>query len=391
MVILFYKPRKKKLARDRYSQGLDMLVTGKRKEAYQLFKSIIQEDTDNIQAYLKLGQVVREGGNPGHALKIHRSLILRKNLSDYDRFELQKNLALDQYSLNNLREAITETKKILTFDKKNEWALVQLVKFSRESGDWESAGEYLKQLHKSIGKSDTHKLALYKLQQGRMDLNKNNYKNALSLFDESLKLDKSLWEAHYFKGNVFAAKSDKAFEKSIALEEKSPQTSKDRKLHKQAVDEAKDNLAKAISEWSVFAEKDPDHAWLVLSRLSDGLYALERFDEIEKILQKVLSQDKGNIDALTELANYYVQKGDTTKALDLIEQVLEKDDNSLNTRLIKLKISIQNKDYRSLSQDVDKLMDIVSKNEFVLKHWREQNTDMHWIFSSSGDLEKFTD
>lgn len=389
IVTLFYKPRKKKLARDRYTLGLDMLVTGKRKEAYQLFKSIIQEDTDNIQAYLKLGQVVREGGNPVHALKIHKSLIIRKNLTDYEKIELQKNLALDQYSLKNLSEAIAEIKKILAIEKKNEWALVQLVKFSREMDDWNNAGEYLKQLLKSTGQTDNHKLGLYKLQQGRMALKRNEYKQALTQFDEALKLDKVLWEAHFFKGNVHAAESDNAFEQALAFEEKTPQSSKDRKLHQQAVDEAKDKLSKAISEWSIFAEKDPEHAWLVLSRLSDGLFALERFDEISKILQKVLKKDSGNIDALTELANYYVQKGDAANALDLTDQVLEKDDNSLQTRLIRLKISIQKKDYRNLIQDVDKLIELVSKNEYGLKHRSERNTDMKWLFSSSGDLENF--
>ena len=41
---------------------------------------VIDKDTNNIGAYIKLGQVVREGGNPKQALKIHKSLVLRKNL-----------------------------------------------------------------------------------------------------------------------------------------------------------------------------------------------------------------------------------------------------------------------------------------------------------------------
>jgi len=391
VAILFYKPRKKKHARDLYTQGLDMLVNGKRKEAYQLFKSIIQADTDNIQAYLKLGQVVREGGNPSHALKVHKSLILRKHLTDYEKIELRKNLALDQYSLRNMTEATAETKQILSIEKKNEWALVHLVKFSREMDDWESAGEFLKQLLKATGRSDDHKLGLYKIQQGRMALRKNDFKEALSLFDESLKLDKTMWEVYIFKGNVFAAESNMAFEMALRYGEKTPQTAKDRKLHEQAAVEAKEKLSKAISEWTTFAEKDPEHAWLVLPRLHDGLFALERFDEISKILTKILKKDSSNIAALTELANYYVQKGNTVKALDLTDQVLEKDDASLQTRLIRIRVNVQKKDYRNLQQDVDKLMEIVSRNEYGVRHRRERNSDMRWLFSSSGDLEKFTD
>ena len=47
-----------------------------------------------VKAYLKLGQVIREGGSPENALKIHMSLNFRKNLTYYERIELYKNLAL---------------------------------------------------------------------------------------------------------------------------------------------------------------------------------------------------------------------------------------------------------------------------------------------------------
>ena len=55
-----------------------MMVLGQLNSAYHCFKTIIQDDTNNIPAYLKLGQVVREAKNPKQALKIHKSLILRK-------------------------------------------------------------------------------------------------------------------------------------------------------------------------------------------------------------------------------------------------------------------------------------------------------------------------
>ena len=98
MIYIFnYKPRSKAKVKDLYAEGLDLLIAGKRKAAYQNFKEIIQKDTDNIKAYLRLGQVMREGGNPQQALKIHKSLSLRNNLTHYEQIELRKNLALDYY------------------------------------------------------------------------------------------------------------------------------------------------------------------------------------------------------------------------------------------------------------------------------------------------------
>ena len=59
--IFNYKPRSKARVKDLYAEGLDLLIAGRRKAAYQNFKDIIDEDSENIKAYLRLGQVLREG------------------------------------------------------------------------------------------------------------------------------------------------------------------------------------------------------------------------------------------------------------------------------------------------------------------------------------------
>ena len=110
--LLQIKPRKSLGLKDLYSEGLDMLVSGHRKGAYQNFKSIVQKDTENIKAYLKLGQVAREGGNAEQALKIHKSLLLRTKMTPFEQIEMYKNLALDYYNLGHLDSAIDEIEKL---------------------------------------------------------------------------------------------------------------------------------------------------------------------------------------------------------------------------------------------------------------------------------------
>ena len=85
--VLNFKPLRKSKVKDLYAEGLDLLITGRRKSAYKNFKDIIQEDSDNIKAYLRLGQVLREGGNPPQALKIHRGLLHRRDLTHYEQIE----------------------------------------------------------------------------------------------------------------------------------------------------------------------------------------------------------------------------------------------------------------------------------------------------------------
>ena len=146
--VLNYKPLRKSKVKDLYAEGLDLLITGRRKSAYKNFKDIIQKDSNNIKAYLRLGQVLREGNNPSQALKVHRGLLHRRDLMHYEKIELHKNLALDYYKIGKLNDAIAELHILLKIEKNNEWAISQLITFYREQQDWKKAGKYFFQYQK---------------------------------------------------------------------------------------------------------------------------------------------------------------------------------------------------------------------------------------------------
>ena len=84
-----YKPRGKEKVKDLYAEGLDLLISGKRMAAYQNFKDIINKDSGNIKAYLRLGQILRESDNPKQALKVHKGLLHRKKVNFHDQLERQ--------------------------------------------------------------------------------------------------------------------------------------------------------------------------------------------------------------------------------------------------------------------------------------------------------------
>ena len=116
--LLKFKPMQNAKVKDLYAEGLDLMITGRRKAAYKNFKDIIQKDSDNVKAYLRLGQVLREGGNSSQAIKIHRGLNHRRDLSHYEKVEMHKNLALDYYKSGNINAAIRELQIILKIEKK---------------------------------------------------------------------------------------------------------------------------------------------------------------------------------------------------------------------------------------------------------------------------------
>ena len=384
--VLNFKPRRKSKVKDLYAEGLDLLITGRRKSAYKNFKDIIQKDSDNIKAYLRLGQVLREGGNPVQALKIHRGLLHRRNLTHYEQIELHKNLALDSYSAGNVDTAIQELLSLLKIEKTNEWAMTQLTAFYREKQDWAKAGEYFEKYQKLTNKEDKHKLALYKIQEGRIYIKNKKFEDARKTFEDALNIS-DIAVAYYFIGNSFSGESEEEYQKSVEKDSVNKPAS-DEKID--YMEKAKELLGKAIPMWIRYAELNPEQAWMVIHLLKDGLFALDRYSEIENILKQILKNDSDNIEVIASLSEIYSHRGENTEAIELIDSALEQDPKSLIVKLIKMKL--QAKKERSgneFSRSLDDIIHfLVTDERFQIYKNTATDPDILWLYETSNEKEK---
>ena len=376
-----YKPKKQENLKDLYTEGLDLMVDGYRQGAYENFKKIIATETDNVKAYLKLGQVIREGGNPENALKVHMSLNFRKNLTYYERVELYKNLALDYYKLNDLDHSIEQCKRILKINPKNDWALSKLVFFYQSSGDWLNSKKYLDLRLQYSGRKDSHKLSLYKIQEGRAFLMDNKFRAARDCFENALNIDNDCVIAHYFIGDSYSQESDRAYNNAQKNKSDSNQNEYD-----SLIKDAKDLLAKAIDNWVDYAKLKPESSWMVIHLLRDALFALDRYNEIEVILKDILANDSDNVDIIAALADYYDHMGDSKSALKIIDNGLAKDDSSLLVRLIKLKLlfsdSASDSNNKKIKLELDNLIkDIVKDSDYQVYKNTSTDSDALWLYS----------
>ena len=380
---LTLRPGSKSSLRESYSEGLDLLVSGQRKEAYQHFKSIVQHDSNNVKAYIKLGQVIREGGSPAQALKIHKNLTIRSKITTFEKIELHKNLALDYADLNYLDEAIEEAEKILALNRANEWALSHLIDFHKKKEDWEKASEILYQYQEVTQTQDSHLVGLYKLQEGRVALKKQDFQKSRQLFEKSLEIDSELSPGYLFLGNSFAEESEIAYKKAMEIDEKEFQTPDEKENYTEYVNTAKQQLARAIPMWVQFTERDPEQSWLVLPKIKDALFALNRFNEIEVVLREILKRDGDNVDALSSLADFYNQKGARKEAIDMIESAIEKQPDSLIANVIRLKLSSYKGDLNEVRKDCDGLKDLFMKEVYQFSNAHLVRDDIDWLDKNS--------
>ena len=74
------KPIQKKNSDLLYTEELNMLVRGQSDNAIRLLRDVVKQDTNHLNAYLQLGDILRDEGNSLNAIKIHQSLTVRPGL-----------------------------------------------------------------------------------------------------------------------------------------------------------------------------------------------------------------------------------------------------------------------------------------------------------------------
>ena len=379
-------PGSKRDVQGLYTEGLDHLLSGNLKRAFECFKSVVDSDTDHTAAYLKLGQVMRQSGAADRALKLHESLLARPALTNYERVELLKHLALDHLDLGQHDRAIESALAILKLDKRNRWALRHLVSFCRQQGDWEAAGKYLAQWQKVTDKEDPSLQAWCRFRQG-YDRRKNDLPGAVrEHYEQALKLDQSFAPAHYYLAESYAAEAASRRSKqstngdAIGNQPGRPSATVD--------DEVSQLYSQAVSHWASFAELSPAETAMILPQVEETLFYLQRFDDMEPFLRQILDKDPNNLDGIASLANFYVRKGELDRAEQLLGTIPDTAASNPLIQAIQLKLSYRRDADQNLLPQLDRLVDAIRLAAHAGNSQRDTSaTPMSWLDPSRDPLE----
>lgn len=378
--------RRKRDIQRMYTEGLDYLLQRNYKEAYRCFKGVVERDTDHIPAYLKLGRVLRKGNSPDRALQLHTSLLARPSLSTYEQIELHKEMALDYAELGRYEDTIEQTLAILKIDRRNSWALRQLVSANRQLGDWASVGKYLAQWQKMVKKEDSRLLALCRFRQGYDSRDTGAPSAVRTHYQQALKIDETFSPAHFYLAKSYADEAG-AMREELAAMERSPNQNPEI-----SQEELSEKIAKlysqAVAHWSAFVELSPADTFMILSQLEDTLFYLQRFDDVEPFLQQVLDKDPNNPDGIACLANFYARKGDLDKAEQILGTIPDDATHSPLIQAIQLKLDYRRDASRNLMPEIDRLIEVVrQQTERRYDRMKPHATMMSWLDPSSDPLE----
>ena len=294
IVIASLKKKKKAKAGDEshYVLALTALIEGDTERAIREFYEAVKRNTDNIDAYIRLGDILREKGEVERAIKIHKELLVRRNLDATAREEVIRSLVKDYVKAGQYDRALQQLNHIFSVEPKNLWAKQMQVSIYEAKGDWENAFKALKTLSKwKKDKDYRSQLALYKVEDAEAKFKAGQEKDGRVRLREALKIDPTCAAAHVALGDSYVREG---------------------------------RHTDAIKVWIDFVRKLPQHAHLVFDRLQEALYFVGNYSEIESLLEGVHKEHPDIPEVAFTLADIRARKGDLDSAIQLCEAMLEK-------------------------------------------------------------------
>jgi len=296
---VFRKPKKKKDATVEYTTALNYLITGETEKALEKLREAVRLNTNNIDGYIKIGDILREQGNGERAIKIHRGLIVRRFLSQGQKVDILKSLIKDYQSLENYDRAILICQKLLNLTQNEVWVQEILMKLYERAGDWDRAFDVRKKIQKAKGEKDSCILALYKVEAGLKFIENGKERDGRIKFREAIKLDKTCPPAYLFLSDSYTREN---------------------------------RYNDALTELKKFSAINPQLAYLGFARIKDVLFHEGSFGEVENIFRSLLSDNPENESIRFSLADIYERKGELQKAIDLCRAQLERKPDSLKAK-----------------------------------------------------------
>lgn len=323
IALVFLYSRSQKSAgesKSSYLEALELLIDGHETEAVQKFKEAIGEDSGQLAPYLRLGDLLRKRGLASNAVRVHRELTLRENLSAADRQRIYRSLILDYEAVGDYQKGIEVTRQLLAAQRKPElWVIEKLLSFLEKSEQWSEAEEVFSKHAKALGMtSRNERLALYKLFSGLKLEKAGKTKEARSRLQDAIKKDPQCAAAFYYLGKF---------------------------------QQKEGNIDEAIALWTRLCQVAPQKAHFVFAELEKAWFEIGRFNDAESLYQDLISSGEILLPAGLALAEIYHKKGDQKHAIEVLDQLGESFPDSAQLAMRKIAYLDQGKRYQDAARE----------------------------------------
>jgi lipopolysaccharide biosynthesis regulator YciM len=353
-----FKREKKGKDPTTYIDGLKAMLDGRDELAFGKFRSAVAEDSSNIDAYVRIGNILRKYNKTDKALQVHKDLTIRHGLTADDKIIILRALAEDFISVAETQSAQAAINELLSLESDNRWANEKMLEIHSQAGNWEEAYIYKEKLAKLDGGKAKSGLAIYKFLQGEVLYNKKEYHKARIHFKDAINIDSACVPAYIYIGDSYLAENREE---------------------------------DAVAFWKKLISAVPDASHFVLGRLKRALFDLGKFGEISTLCGEILEASPKNLDARLTLAEYHFKKGEYQVAIEHLNTAIDDHPDSFIPILDLAKLYLTIGDKKKLGELINKLEERreAVENEFRCNRCGYKSKTKKWLCPSCKAVDSF--
>ncbi len=353
-----FKKEKKVKDPTAYIEALKALLDGYDDIAFSKFREVVAEDSSNVDAYVRIGDILRRYNKPDKALQVHKDLTIRHGLTVDEKKLILRSLAEDFTATKDIVSAKAALKEILSLESNNRWALEKFLDIYSETGEWEEASEIKEKLIKQEGNKSKAGLAIYKFLQGEKLFNDKEYHKSRIHFKEALSIDPKCIPAYLFIGDSYLAENREE---------------------------------DAVEFWRKLIKTVPEASHFVLGRLKRALFDLGKFGEIASICVEILETSPKNLDARLTLAEYHYKKGEYSVAVEQLTHAADDHPDSYLPVLDLAKLYLMIGDKKKLGELINRLDERreAVENEYKCSRCGSKSKSKKWFCPTCKAVDSF--
>jgi lipopolysaccharide biosynthesis regulator YciM len=274
-----------------YILGLKAQLEADNEEAYKHFRKTVSIDTDNVDAYLRLGNILRHRGSLERAYQVHKELSLRKGIESWQMDDIHEAMVEDLLAADHFGEAGKLLRSLHSQDKNNIKLMEKLLEVYTRARDWVNAIITAEKLAKIDREKYGRKfVSWYKLLEGKNFASDGDNHRARIAYKEALRYDENCPLAYLYIGDAYMTDG---------------------------------RLDDAVDWWRKLCEKFPDKSYICYDKLESTLFELGKFGIIAEIYLRILEQDSRNVRAMRALARIQVKMGKIPEAVNNLKKALK--------------------------------------------------------------------
>lgn len=341
-----------------YAEGLRAILDGDTPRAIQKLRETVTADTNNIDAYLRLGQLYAQSGDIARATKVHRALTLRGDLVDRQKLDIYRALTEDFLKSGDTGRALESVNQMLGISKKDPWALQQKSELLATQGQWQAAYESAEKLNGHGAPNTSRRLAVLKTLDGVRLCQSGKERDGRIQFRQAIKHDSTLVAPYLYWGDSYVREN---------------------------------RIEDAVKIWRRLIDVNPAQSYVAFERLESQLFDLGRFSEIEQIYRSVLQSYPQNVHAYAALSRFLRKKGDAGGAITILRDGLEQNPESLwlRRRLIRMYHDVHDVDgVLNMSRDV--LSRVMKENyEYACSSCGNVSREPLWVCPKCSKVDSY--